>query len=46
MNLPLANLPEISDNDLTENSDTQTKNNFRRMKHKFAVNNQTFPDWE
>ncbi len=43
MNLPLSNLPEISDNDLTENSGTQTKNNFRRMKHKFAVNNQTFP---
>ena len=42
MDLPLTNLPE-SDNDLTENSDAQTKNNFKRMKRKFVVNNQTFP---
>ncbi len=42
MDLPLTNLPE-SDNDLTENSDAQTKDNFKRMKRKFVVNNQTFP---
>jgi hypothetical protein len=43
VDLPLTNLPETSDNDLTENSDAQTKNNFKRMKRKFVVNNQTFP---
>jgi hypothetical protein len=42
VDLPLTNLPE-SDNDLTENSDAQTKDNFKRMKRKFVVNNQTFP---
>jgi ABC-type multidrug transport system permease subunit len=40
---PLTNMPEISDNDLTENSDAKTKNNFGRMKQKFVINNQTFP---